>query len=110
MSAGYIISLYGDRIMILKVVFLILIPILLLSLQIASTRGSSISIEMYNELKDASKYITEADAIAHPVGILLYRPEYIIGPERIIRALYPEDKSIYLVISKKIPLPSLRPY
>jgi len=65
---------------------------------------------MYNELKDASKYITEADAIVHPVGILLYRPEYIIGPERIIRALHPEDKSIYLVISKKIPLPSLRPY
>jgi len=109
--AGYIVGLYSDRIKTLMVVFLILIPILLLSLQIASTWGPSIPIEMYSELKDASKYIAEANAIVHPIGIPPYWPEYVIGPERVIRApLHPEDKPIYLVISKKIPLPPLRPY
>ncbi len=64
--------------------------------------GASIPIEIYNELKDASKYIVEADAIVHPVGIPPYWPEYIIGPERVIRMpLHPENKPIYLVISKK---------
>ena len=108
--AGYIVGLYSDRIKTLMVVLLILIPILL-SLQIASTWEPSIPIEMYSELKDASKYIAEANAIVHPIGIPPYWPEYVIGPERVIRApLHPEDKPIYLIISKKIPLPPLRPY